>query len=343
MRSPSRYLAALAAVMIWLAASSAPAADSAVAVMYHRFGDGAHPSTNIRLDQFEAHLAEIAAGGHVVLPLPEIVAALRDGRELPEKAMAITVDDAYASLYRDAWPRLKAAGLPFTLFVATDDLDAGLPDHMSWAQIRELAAAGVTIGSQGAAHMHMAGEEPAANRADLERSRRRIAEELGTLPELLAWPYGEASAELLAMAAEVGFTAAFGQHSGVMHATAQPFYLPRFPLNESYGDLGRFRTAARALPLPAGELTPADPRLRQNPPAFGFTVLGEFGDLDAIACYASHEGKIRVERLGPRIEARAETPFPPGRGRINCTLPGADGRYRWLGYQYWVAKAPGRS
>ena len=45
----------------------------------------------------------------------------------------------------------------------------------------------------------------------------------------------------------------------------------------------------------------------------------------------------RAERLGPRIEVRVETPFPPGRTRINCTMPGAGGRWHWFGRQFYVA------
>ena len=122
------------------------AEPSAVILMYHRFGEGAYPSTNIRLDQFETHLAEIAAGGYRVLPVAEIAAALRAGRPLPDRTLGITIDDAFLSVYREAWPRLRAAGLPFTLFVATDPIDDGLADYMSWDQLREMAEAGVEIG-----------------------------------------------------------------------------------------------------------------------------------------------------------------------------------------------------
>ena len=55
------------------------AADAAVIVMYHRFGEGTYPSTNTRLDQLDAHIAELARGGYTVRPLAEIVAALEAG------------------------------------------------------------------------------------------------------------------------------------------------------------------------------------------------------------------------------------------------------------------------
>src|SRR3546814_19795417 len=79
--------------------------------MYHRFGEHKAAATNITLQQFAAHIAELTSGRYSVLPLPDIVAALREGRPLPDRTVAITIDDAYRSVYREAWPMLKAAGL----------------------------------------------------------------------------------------------------------------------------------------------------------------------------------------------------------------------------------------
>src|SRR3546814_9835439 len=52
--------------------------------MFHRFGENTVPSTNIRLDQFDAMLAALKSGGYHVLPLPEIVAALKANKPLPD-------------------------------------------------------------------------------------------------------------------------------------------------------------------------------------------------------------------------------------------------------------------
>ena len=57
--------------------------DSATVIMYHRFGEDRYPSTNIRLAQFEEHLALLTNGDYTVLPLPEIVATLQAGGSLP--------------------------------------------------------------------------------------------------------------------------------------------------------------------------------------------------------------------------------------------------------------------
>lgn len=322
-------------------AAAAPAVavepPSAVIIMYHRFGEDRYPSTNVSLEQFEAHLKEMQSGKYHVLPVPQILAALRHGETLPERTIGLTIDDAYLSVYREAWPRLRDAGLPVTLFVATEPVDEATPDYMSWAQIRDMAEGGVTIGSQTVSHLHMAKADDAANRQELARSNARFLAELGRKPDLFAYPYGESSLAVQRVVREAGFVAAFGQHSGAIGNTDNMFDLPRFAMNEHYGDLDRFRLAANALPLPAVDVTPADPLVGDpNPPPMGFTLARPIGGTERLACYASHTGQAEVQRLGDRrIEVRVTAAFPKGRTRVNCTMPTAEGRWRWFGRQFY--------
>lgn len=322
---------------------AARAADSAVVFMYHRFGETDFPSTSVRIDQFESHIEEIKSGGYTVKPLGEIVEALRTGKPLPDRTVALSIDDAFLSVYTEAWPRLKKAGLPFTLFIATDPVDLAKKSFMNWAQVAELVQSGlVTIGSQTASHLHMAASSAKRNAADLAKSNARFKEKLGFVPKLIAYPYGEYSLAVGAVAKAAGFEVGFGQHSGVLHASSDSFFLPRFALNETYGDTTRFRLAAQALPLPVKEIVPADPLLgpATNPPPFGFTVTGAaVKNISRLACYTAGQGKARIERLGARrVEVRVARAFGPGRTRINCTMPAGNGRWRWFGMQFYLPK-----
>ena len=93
-RAQAAIASILAAAAVWLTLSGpAAAADSAVILIYHRFGEIAFPSTNIRLAQFEAHIAELSSGPYTVMSVPDIVAAIRQGRELPDRTVGITIDD----------------------------------------------------------------------------------------------------------------------------------------------------------------------------------------------------------------------------------------------------------
>ena len=334
-RPPAALVRGLLAALALAAGGGAFAADSAVVLQYHRFGEDELPTTSVTLDQLEAHIDHLASGGYAVLPLPEILAALRAGRPLPERAVAITIDDAARSVVDEAWPRFEAAGLPFTVFVSTDAVDQGHAGVMRWDDLRRLAAAGVTIGNHGAAHGQMWRNDDDANRADLLRARRRLEAELGVEADLFAYPYGEWNEALRRLVAELGFSAAFGQQSGVVHRHSDAYNLPRFPLNEAYGGMERFALIVDALPLAVAAVTPADPVLAENPPTVDFTVRLPPPNLSALGCYASGGVTARVESGGGgAVAVRFDRPFPPGRGRLNCTLQDESGRWRWFGLQF---------
>ncbi|MFQ5534506.1 MAG: polysaccharide deacetylase family protein [Sphingomonadales bacterium] len=328
----------LAMLLMQAAMAPAAAAGSAVVLIYHRFGEDRYPQTNIRIEQFEAHIAELTSGAYNVVGLPRIVAALKAGAPLPDRTIAITIDDAYRSVYETAFPRLRAAGLPFTLFISTGPVDAGQRGYMTWDQLREMAAHGATIGNHTASHNHMLTTDESGNAKEIAVAGRRIERELGAPATLFAYPFGEYSTQLRTLVEARKFDGAVAQFSGVAHAGSDILALPRFALNEKYGEIGRFRLIVNALPIPVTDVAPTDPLLGTNPPAFGFSLSEPISGLGALACFPSHMSEpARIERLGKyRFEVRFDEPFPKGRSRINCTMPGHDGRWRWLGAAFFV-------
>lgn len=358
----SRFLRRLVLSALLLAAAALPYASSARAadpqpgslapdaiphasvLMFHRFGENTVPSTNIRLDQFDAMLAALKSGGYHVLPLPEIVAALKANTPLPDHAVALTADDGYVSNFTEGWPRMKKAGLPFTLFIATGPIDQHLRGYLTWDQIRQMKKEGVTIGAHSNDHPSLPALSPEAMKADLETSMKRFEQELGERPKLFAWPFGEWDTKSMAVVKGMGYDAAFGQQSGVAHAKHDMYWLPRFPMNEHYGSVDRMLMAVNALPLPVSDITPDDVLIRlgqtPNPPALRFTVMPGLERMKELLCYTGPGDRIALKDLGQnRYEAKPDKAFQPPRDRISCTLPTAEkGRFRWFGIQFTVQK-----
>jgi len=301
--------------------------------MYHRFGEDDYPSTNVRLDQIEAHIAVLKASGHVVIPLAEVVEALNYGQEIPERAVALSVDDAYESFWTEAWPRFRAAGFPVTLFVATDAVDQALPGMMTWDNIRNAKKEGVTIAAHSAAHAHYPSLGEADVESDLNRMNNSFLEHLSAVPNLFAYPYGEAGTADMAMVEAAGFAAAFGQQSGPVYSEARRYYLPRFPLNEVFGELNRFRLVIDTLPLKVTRISPHDPVLRTNPPSLALAIPMPLNMLKLLACYGPNDRVIPTVVETSLVRLDPEAAFPLGRARINCTLREQGGRWRWFGWQ----------
>jgi peptidoglycan/xylan/chitin deacetylase (PgdA/CDA1 family) len=337
-------LASLGARAGWAQTAAEAALTRAVIFTYSHFGDDVDASAStIDLDRFQEHLEELKGGDYNVVPLPAIVAALKSGRLLPDRTVAITIDEADHSVYTQAWPRLKAAGLPFTIFVATDSVDRDSGTAMSWAELRELASAGVTIGNETASHAHLVGEDRAYVVGQIARASDRIAAELGIRPTLFAYPYGEYDQTVRDIVRGQGYDAAFGQQSGVAHSRTDRYALPRFALSDPYGDIERFRLAAQALPLIVTDVTLDDPVPTDNPPDFAFTIDPLMGDLGGLACFASDFGAVALDRIGDRrVTLRFPDALPVGRERINCTMPASGGRWRWYGTQLLVPDELGK-
>jgi peptidoglycan/xylan/chitin deacetylase (PgdA/CDA1 family) len=315
-------------------AGQQPSTEAGLVIFgYQRVGEDEYPTTSVDFEQFVQHVQELRTGGYSVLSLPQAVDLLRRRNPLPPRAVVITLDGAFRSAYDKAVPRLRAAKFPFTMFVAPEVV--GTPGRIGWGELREAAKAGATIGVQ-TAYYHMPLAQPAKNVEELARAVSRFRDEIGAGPAFFAYPYGSSSRAVRALVGERGFTAAFGQQGGVVHAGSDLLDLPRFMVSEEFGNLDRFRLAANALPFPAADLLPADTVLTTNPPNIGFTVPGATS-LAKLSCSGAGQGRLPIQQLGTdRVEVRVTEPFDPGRARINCTLPTPDGRYRWLGFQFLV-------
>jgi len=320
-------------------AAAGPGEDSAVILIYHRFGDDRYPSTNVTLKQFNDQITELEKAKYNIVPLETIVTAFRNKVKLPPRTIAITIDDAYLSILKNAWPRLKAANFPFTLFVATEPVSRHYSGYMSWQQIRDLARDPlVTIGQHGHSHNHLIDMSPAAAAQDVATAIGIYKKQLGFVPDIFAYPYGEYSPALENILKAKGIRAAFGQFSSVASSGNDLYRLPRFAFNEKYSKMTRFRLIVNALALPVHDILPQSPIVSRNPPRPGFTVDKNIRGLSALTCYPSNMSKAAdITRIGGnRIEIRFAKPLPRGRSRINCTMPGPNGRWYWLGLPFFV-------
>lgn len=321
--------------------------QQAVIFMYHHFGVEKHPSTNTTLEQFDAHLEHLASAGYKIWPLERIVKHLKEKRPFPGRVAAITIDDAYVSVYTEAFPRLKARGWPFTVFVSTQGIDRGFKAFMTWAQMREMQAHNVTFANHSADHAYLirrlAGETEGQWRDRMQKNiqlaQQRIEKELGRAPMLFAYPFGEYDTPLANLIQELGYTA-FGQHSGPAGLDDDLRALPRFPMNETYGDLNDFRQKAASLAFPLESVSPWEPVIGENNPPRLEIDLGEGrARLNQLTCYVSGQGKTEVqwlERAAGRFAIQAENTLPKGRSRYNCTAPSPEkGRFYWYSH-LWI-------
>lgn len=304
--------------------------------MYHRFDENKYPSTNIQMEVFLKQIQLIKDLNYSFIH-PE---DFENNFNIPkkQKKILITVDDAFQSFYEVAWPFLKENRIPFILFVSTEPV--GNRGYMTWEQIREVEKEKfAVIGHHSHSHEYLIDKTNEDFEEDIETANRIFNEKIGYVPSLFSYPFGEYS-EFMRDYISKKFTYAFGQHSGVIDVNKEKFQLPRFPINENYGELKRFTSIIKTYPLEYKELLPVEKKLNKsnNPPSFSVEFFKEQKNIKNINCY-SNEGnqweKSNIIFNDTILNINFREAFLPRRGRINCSL-NDDGKWRWFGTQFIV-------
>ncbi len=263
---------------------TAPSVTADVTVLiYHRFGESRYPTTNVELHRFAEQMAYLAANNYQVIPLAQVVSALKNGSPLPEKGVVITIDDGYRSVYHGAWPILKKTGYPFTVFLYTAATEKKHGDYMTWDQVRELKEAGVDFQDHGFGHHRFAlkpeGLDGAAYEKwildDLIASRKLFDQRLGFTPAFLALPYGEYNATVLRKARELGYQAVLTQDSGSVSDHTPVMTIPREAiLGFEWAQMDHFKKILERGDLPLSDPVPGlDPIDPSQPPQFSARIL----------------------------------------------------------------------
>ena len=306
--------------------------------MYHRFNENKYPSTNIQIEIFKKQI-EIIKKNNFEFNNP-VEFDLKFFSPKSEKKILITIDDAFSSFYQNAWPYLKENKIPFILFVSTEPI--GKFGYMNWKQIKEIDKEDFAfIGNHSHSHKYLVNFDFEEFKKDIDQSIKIFEEKLGYNPIYFSYPFGEYSLKQKKYISQK-FKYAFGQHSGVIDINKDKFELPRFPINEKYGDLERFKFLLSLLPLQYKTITPEEKFItnQNNPPEMIVEFFNEQENLSLINCF-SNEGnkwdKSEIKLDKKKLVVKFREKFLFRRGRINCSLNDSDG-WRWFGIQFSIEK-----
>ena len=312
-----------------------------ISLMYHRFEENKYPSTNIKNKVFLEQLKEINKLGLEFITFKKFKEIIQTN--IDKNYVLLTIDDGFESFYKNAWPILKNKKIPFILFVSTREV--GKHGYMNWDQINEVKDSNLaTIGNHSHSHDYLIDWENDKIKDDLNESIKIFKNKIGYSPKIFSYPFGEYSNDLKKIVSDLKFKFAFGQHSGVIDITKKFLELPRFPINEKYGELKRFKSILKTLPFPYEKISPENRYIKnnENPPKVKITFYKNLVNISNINCY-SNEGNVwkksEIKLLSNyELEVILKEKFKSERGRINCSLWEEGNLWRWLGIQYVVAE-----
>lgn len=222
---------------------------------YHRFGDARRDPFCVSEDVFAQQMAWLSEHG-LAISLADVEAFLRRERDLPTHGALVTIDDACPSVHARALPILRRYQVPAVLFVPAGELrrddargpmDESPDARMTQTQLRELAAAGVTIGSHAWHHRSLGRLSVDDARDEAERSRRDLESLIGKPVTTFAYPFGtraDFNASTRAILLAAGYTTAFTSQHGAVFPDTDPLTLPRIKIEGGEG-LWMFRRLTR--------------------------------------------------------------------------------------------------
>ena len=236
-----------------------------VAVLgYHDFSETERETAmRIRTSKFRKQMEAIRQLGLPVIPMADFIAWKEGTKEIPSKAVVITIDDGWISTYTQAYPILKEFGYPFTIYLYKNYVDGG-GKALTTAMIKEMMKHGATIGSHSVTHPFPQAVKAKRKRGpqtydkflntEMGESKRFLEGKFGDSVLTYAYPGGFFTEEMLTKAIELGYTHLFTVQPGKVKRAIPNEVLPRYIILGNYDKIFDFAVSFRdsQTDMPAG-------------------------------------------------------------------------------------------
>jgi biofilm PGA synthesis lipoprotein PgaB len=244
----SRLLLLLVSLLLcaWGSSAWADTEEKLTILSYHEIAeksDALVPQYAVSPTNFVRQMDWLKNNGYHFVNINEVLAYYENQRPLPEKAVLITFDDGYRSMYQNAYPILKMLHIPAVMAlvgswmeedgkVNFDGHDIPRSELLSWEEVQEMSSSGLVEMASHTYGLHegilanpQGNKQPAAAArryfpeqkryedepsyhkrvlADLKRNSELIKRHTGKAPRVIAWPYGRYNIQLREIADQLG-------------------------------------------------------------------------------------------------------------------------------------------
>lgn len=187
-------------------------------------------------ETFAAHLDYLQAEGYTTVSLKDLLSHLATGKPaLPEKPVILSFDDGYEDNYLNAFPALAARGMIGAFFIITDFATQDRPGYADWSQLKEMAIAGMEIGSHSRDHPDLAGKDLDYLVWQALGSQETIEGNTGAHPRILSYPAGSYDQLVIDVFHSANYWGAVTTQQGVIQRSDRPFELKRVRIRNTTG------------------------------------------------------------------------------------------------------------
>jgi poly-beta-1,6-N-acetyl-D-glucosamine N-deacetylase len=325
--------------------ASVPVENHAVILQYHRFGETRYPSTNIQMKQFRYQLHYLKSHHYNVWPLSKIIRYIEQKKPFPPKTVALTMDDAYRTVYTHAFALLKADHFPFTVFVNTLPIIHKSKRYLTWNQMREMAKYGAEYANHTYSHPFMVRKYKEDSlqwkkvmTGEITKAQTTLQKELGnavvTNPKMLCYPFGEFDKRLMKLTKSLGYVG-IAQNSGPVNDATDLLAVPRFPMSQKFATKKGFLLKLHTLVLPIASVSTDETVVTKenNPPLLEITLQRP---VPLMQCFTANGKKIEMRWLSKtKVRIVSVVPLQYPRDHYTCTAPAQNGRWYWYSH-FWV-------
>ncbi len=318
-------------------------------LIYHRFDESRYPTTNVSAERFREQLAYLMVNNYRVISLSDLVSAIEHKTPLPDKAVVITIDDGYRSVYEVAWPILKSFGYPFTVFLYVKGIDSDSKAYMTWDQVREVQQQGGDFQDHSYSHNRMAdrpkGLDEAGYRAwirdDLRKGAQILEQHLGHQAKFLSIPYGEYNTIVQEESRKLGYEALMSQDPGSISLETDLNSIPREPiLGNEWSTMKHFAEVLNRIDMPVTVMEPPPAPLKSAlVKRFGATLLyPDRYEPNSLGIYVTDLGWHRAKVDGGFVSIDNDRPLQRHVNRV--TVSGRDKKSGRLAMRTWMLVRP---
>ena len=163
---------------------------------------------------FDKQMEYLFNEGFQTITFDALIEYFDSGQEISEKSLIITFDDGWKSQFQYAFPVLKKYNFRATFFPVANYIGAE-PLYMDWAQLKELKAAGMEIGSHTMNHPNLLGLFGNNLQYELQNSKVILENQLQCPIDVFAYPYGVFSPRVAKAVQESGYQVARSTIDGI--------------------------------------------------------------------------------------------------------------------------------
>ncbi len=184
---------------------------------------------------FEQQLSYLKDNGYSTISFDALADHFDKGTSLPERAVILNFDDAWRNQYLYAFPLLKKYHFSATFFVPTSYINRR--HFLKWADIDEMAAAGMVIGDHTKSHPYLSEITDAQQlRDEIIGSKKILEGHLKKTVTAFAYPFGHFKDDSVAVVKEVGLRVARSTYRGTTHTAQNRYALTSILVTDNFSD-----------------------------------------------------------------------------------------------------------